>query len=130
MVTRMHFATRASIVLFGAMIGASLAYSAVAQGANVIVGNPLLPASHSKLFGCPKEESCTFVNLALPPASGLSKSPVEGVIIRWTIGEVSAGSGYAIRVLRPAGQELGSPKLAGVGTSAPVVASGGGENES
>jgi IPT/TIG domain len=126
----MHVAARASIFLFAATIGTSLACCAVAHGANVMVGNPLLPGSYSDIVGCPREKSCTFANLALPPAAGWSRSPVEGAIVRWTLRGVSGGSGYAIRVLRPAGQELGYPKLAGVGTSAPVVASAWGADES
>jgi hypothetical protein len=67
-----------------------------AEAANVVVGNPLLPTNHRRLYGCPAEElePCSFVNIELPSSLGSARSPVNGAIVRWNVDEIGTAFGF------------------------------------
>jgi IPT/TIG domain/PASTA domain len=94
---------------------ASLALCSSAQAALVTVGSPLT-ATFGGSLGTSPTGTWANSNLAEPGAN--ATSPVNGVVIAWTIaGNYSAGKPFELRVLRPAG----SGKYTGSGTSSPMT---------
>ena len=108
---------------------AILACSGSAQAANLVIGNPVLPTAFKRAYGCPKVESepCLFVNIAVPTSTGVARSPVNGAVVAWSLGDASSGT-YELEVERTIGETLlydGSYGLdmVGGGTSGPVEVS-------
>jgi IPT/TIG domain-containing protein/PASTA domain-containing protein len=110
--------TRALIAVVTALV--ALFGAAQAQASTVTIGSSLPPASVFVAFF--DENGTTVAPLSLSEP-GFFRSPVDGRIVRWRVRGASNKPGYAIRVLRPAGEEL---EFTGAGTSAPATPIGPG----
>jgi IPT/TIG domain/PASTA domain len=111
---RKRFATSIVAVVCGAV----LALASSASAAIVNLGAPL-----STTFGpglCSTAGGCTISQFSLG-GSSLPSSPVDGVILNWSIKGAGATPGYAIRVLNRSGLTF-----TGAGTSAPQTPAGAG----
>ncbi len=121
--------TSARRLLFAAAptaVCVALGFAASAAGATVTIGAPNISSDQI-------EESCgvcTYAQLTQPSAGVLLSAPAAGVITSWRVHGVTTGTGrLALRVLRPDPNGASPPDattpFTGVGTSAPVTASGG-----
>jgi len=110
--------------LVGATCVALLGICANASAANIIVGNPLLNSGKFSV-GCGKlnPAGCTFLTIGLPISAGLTRSPVDGAIVRWSMKGGQPEPGYAIRTVKRAS---GPSEFTSVGTSTPVTLAGQG----
>lgn len=88
--------------------------------AGVITLGPSLSTAYESGQCSPVGGGCTTVGLTLKPGF-VPSSPVDGMIVSWSVKNGSATSGYAIRVLGRSGNTF-----TGAGTSSPVTPVGPG----
>ncbi|MDX6627654.1 MAG: trimeric autotransporter adhesin [Solirubrobacterales bacterium] len=100
-----------------ATAAAVLCLAATAGAAPVTVGSPLTGAFTQSETG---ETEATLLDLTSGEPGAHATSPVTGAVVRWHL-LLGAGGPFTLRVLHPVGGSVYS----GVGSSAPVVASGG-----
>jgi hypothetical protein len=108
---------RLAQILIAAVAGSGLLAAPTAQ-ASVTVGSPLTGPFFSTST-CGDPGGCTRANTALGDPGARVTSPVSGQVVRWRIAG-NYGGAFKLRVLRPAN----GGQYRGVGTSAPVTATG------
>lgn len=91
---------------------------APANAANVVVGHvPAESWGHSVGCGGLSPNGCTFTTLGVAKPGRFVRSPVDGAIVRWTVGGAITEPGYAIRVLKL----RGGGEFTAIRTSGPVT---------